>query len=210
MTHAAVADKLFRVMSRTPENERDVVYALVKIRKLLDFDAEKRHLLLRVFCNWVLHNKLEHRGAQAVLKKLDRHLVRYGTWNKLARSGEIFDFVSLDLFRMDLRAFLEQNKMPTVWVDDPFAWQTMISFYGEEILDTPLVVVERKARRSLHLAKAVIESCEPSESIVRANPDQEFRGFKWQFTLSDGHTIRLPRTFNLAVPPKGWITQGVR
>ncbi len=210
MTRKIVAEKLFRLMNRPPKDEQDIVYALTKIRKLLDFDnAGKRYLLLRVFCNWVLHTKLEHRGAQAILERLDRVLVRHKPISEInLPHQEVFDFISLDLFRRDLQEFLRENQMPTVWVDDMFAWQQTISFYGEEVLDTPLVMVQ-KASKPRYLMKAVIQSCEPSKQIVQANPDQRFFGFRWEFTLNNGEKLPLPYTFNLAVPPEGWITQGV-
>ncbi|GEM_PF-2206926 len=41
----------------TQRNE--VVYLLVRIRKILDLDGSNRYKTLRFYCNWVLHTKLD-------------------------------------------------------------------------------------------------------------------------------------------------------
>jgi hypothetical protein len=211
MTRIAVEQKLSRLINDLPKNERDVVYAFVKIRKLLEFErAKKRHPFLSVFCDWLLHTRLDGRGAQSILEILDEKMVQK-KWRPEDEppDREVFDIFSLDLFRGDLRTFLQANGLPTVWVDDMFAWQAFIVFYGDEVVDTPLAMTRRDGKAH-HLTKLVIEACEPSKAIAEVNPHEHFSGFKWALTLNGGHTFVVPHTFNLVAPPVGWKLQGVQ
>lgn len=85
--------------------------------------------------------------------------------------------LSLDLFGQDIRRFLIAQNLPTVWVDDMFAWQALLVFYGKEVRHTPLVM-NRATASGLYLKHLVIEACEPSKAIADANPDQKHSGFR--------------------------------
>ena len=115
------------------------------------------------------------------------------------------NLLSLDVLRHEFLEFLTQNRLPSVWAKDDFAWKETLKFYGEEIRDTPLIL---KGKNLKHLRKLVITSCEPAESIVKANPQYTWWGLKWQFTLSDGSTFSTPYSTNLQERPANWKTQG--
>lgn len=201
----AVAEKLFRVINWLPHNERDVVYAFVKIRKLLEFDdSKKAYPFLSVLCDWLLHTKLNRSGARAVLEILDEQLIQK-RWHPTREDVDdrAFDVFSLDLFRHDLGRFLTAQNLPTVWVDDMFAWQALMVFYGEEVRDTPLVM-KRGAGTGVFLRQLVIEACEPSAAVADANPKKKLSGFKWALTLNSGQRFVIPYTFELGTPPDGW------
>lgn len=210
MTRTEIAEELFDLMNKPPERKQEVVYTLVQVRKILEHDGNGDEAsLLRFYCDWAFHTKLDRRGAAYILRILDERLGQYRPWSPetIDPDGRVSQVLSFDLFNRCLSDFSRQNDLPTVWTEDWFAWQKTIMFYGEQVRHTPLIMT-RKDYKFRYLQKLVIAACEPSREIVEANPNEAHFGFKWQFTLNDGFTFCLPHTSNLA--PPGWKTLGMR
>jgi len=210
MTRNEIAEELFDLMNKPPERKQDVVHALVQIRKILEYDCEK-NTALRFYCDWALHTKLDRSGAKHILGILDERLGRYRPWSpeSIDPDGKVSEILSFNLLQRYLLDFSQRNDLPTVWSEDWFAWQKTITLYGEQVRHIPLVVT-RKDYKFRYLQKLVISACEPSKEIAEANSDGDHFGFRWEFTLNDGYTFSLPYTSNLAVPPPGWKTLGMR
>jgi hypothetical protein len=209
MSREQVKDKLTAVLNRPPQDGCEVIYALVKIRKVLEFDNSKRLFpFLNMLCDWVLHTQLAGTGAQQVVGMLDARLIQKEWKPEDDRDDRgLFDIFSLDLFRHDFRRFLNTQRLPLVWVDDMFAWQEFLVLYGDEVLNTPLKMATAEGK-TMFLKEVVIEACEPSAAIAKANPEQKHSGFRWLLTLNNGRRRALTHTFNLAVRPEDWRTQG--
>lgn len=186
MTRSEIAEGLFDLMNKPPERKQEVVYALVQVRKLLEHDGNRDEAsLLRFYCDWAFHTKLDRRGAAYILRILDERLGQYRRWSpeNIDPDGRVGQVLSFDLFNRGLSDFLRRNDLPTVWTKDWFAWQKTIMFYGEQVRHTPLIMT-RKGYKFRYLQKLVIAACEPSREIVEANPNEAHFGFKWQFTLN--------------------------
>ncbi|HXX17956.1 MAG TPA: hypothetical protein VEJ46_01000 [Candidatus Acidoferrum sp.] len=212
MTRNEIAEELFELMNKPPERKQDVVHALVQIRKILEYDGERDAFsALRFYCDWALHTRLDRRGAKLILGILDDRLGRYQPWipESIDPDGKVLQILSFNLFQRQLYDFLRRNDLPTVWAEDWFAWQKTIALYGEQVRHIPLIVT-RKDYKFRYLQRLVITACEPSKKIVETNPNENHFGFNWELTLNDGYTFSLPYTSNLAVPPPGWKTVGVR
>ncbi len=212
MTRDAITDKLGAHLNKPPVDEKDVVYAMVKIRKVLEHDKQrKRYWALTFYCDWVLHTKLSQFGAMKIINMLDERFAGFRTTEpkKFDPDGKIQEILSFQLFREELLVFLSRNRLPTVWAEDQFAWDKMIMLYGEEVRDTPLVVTNQ-VYNFKYLREIVISACEPSEAIVKANPKDKHFGFRWQFKLKDGRSFPMVHTSNLPEPPPNWQTQGKR
>ncbi len=73
-------DELLRkiqvVLDRRITNEKQVVYLLVELRKLMDRDDYKDPIL-RTFSNWVVHTTLENQaeGSTFILSEFDHFMV---------------------------------------------------------------------------------------------------------------------------------------
>lgn len=117
--------------------------------------------------------------------------------------------LSFDLFNRCLSDFSRRNDLPTVWTEGWLVWQKTITLYGKQVRHTPLMMTP-KDYKFRYLQKLVIAACEPARDIVEVNPSQADFGFKWQFSLNDGYTFCLSHTSNLAMPPPGCKTLGVR
>ncbi len=57
-----IVRKLRAELERGISTEAQVVYVLVKIRKLLDLTRDQGYATLRLCCNWVVHVELSFRA----------------------------------------------------------------------------------------------------------------------------------------------------
>lgn len=212
MTRTEITGELFGLLNQPPEIKKCVTYALVQIRKILEYDKEwAGHSGLKFFCDWALHIELDRKGARHILSVLDERLGHYrpSVPESIDPDGKAIEIFSFGLFRRCLLDFLMRYDLPTVWAEDQFVWNKMLMFYSEQVCHTPLTMT-RKDYKFRYLRKLVITSLEPSKAIVEANPKEKHFGFTWEFVLNDGYTFRMPYTSNLPVPPTGWKTRGLR
>lgn len=123
--------------------KQDVVYALVEIRKILDYDGYNTDSVLRFYCDWALHTRLNHRGAQQILNILDQRLGQYRPWSpeSIDPDGMVRQILSFNLFQRHLFEFLHRNDLPKLWAEDLFAWQQTIILCGKHVQHTPLTVI---------------------------------------------------------------------
>ena len=209
---SALIEKLGRLLDEPPSNERDVTYALVEIRKILERDGTKKtHWTLGFYCDWALHTQLTGRDAKRILNMLDERLGRFDPKypESIDPDGAVHEVLSFSLLRKHLQDFCGRDELPTVWTDDMFAWLKFAQIYGEIVRDTPLLNLA-KTHNFRYLRELVIVACEPSEEIVMADPKERHFGFKWKFTSNRGESSLMPFTSNLPDPPAGWPIQGTR
>jgi hypothetical protein len=212
MTRTEITSELFEHLNKPPETKKCVTYALVQIRKVLEYDKESEgYSGLKFFCDWAMHIKLEWNGAQKILSVLDERLGHYNPLvpESIDPDGKAWEIFSFQLFRNHLLAFLKKYDLPTMWAEDQFVWNKMLMLYGEQLCHTPLTMT-RKDYKFRYLQKLVIASLEPSKEIVEANPHEKHFGFTWECVLNDGYTFKMPYTSNLPEPPAGWKTLGLR
>ena len=214
MTRNAIAEELFPILNEEPQGKHHVVHVLIQIRKMLEHDGNPaQYLGLKFFCDWVAHPKLAGTGARELLRQLDGELPTFDPRNPEGWDprGVVSKILSLDLLRHELWAFLRapDNDLPTRWVEDEFTWKTVVQLYGQQVQNTPLVIENDKHALN-YIRRVEIVDCEPSEEIVNANPNEKHYGFRWVFTLNDGHTVAFPYTSNKPQKPPNWPTQGLK
>jgi hypothetical protein len=211
VTEGEVRDKVFDLLNDAPRSVFEVVYVLVKVRKLLEFhNAKHKFPFLALLCDWVLHTELDKSGAKRLIETLDAELTSK-VWDPKLDDAEnrFWQIITLDLLNRDFQRFLAQEGLPLVWVDDIYAWRQFLIFYGEEIKGTPLIL-RGKSRNTRFFKQVVIESCEASEAIAEANPHMKHTGLHWAFTMNSGERYRIIHTFSWGEEPEGWKPQGRR
>ncbi len=199
-------------MNKPPANGQELIYALVKIRKVLEHEKKKTaYWTLTFFCDWILHTQLWGEGAKRIMELLDTRIWSFNPAKPetIDPDGKVSQILSFDLFREHLLDFLKRHDLPTVWAEDDFAWKQTVVLYSEEVRDTPLVLT-RKNLKFKRLKKLVISACTPSEAVVKANPIEKYYGLRWEFTPIKGRSFVFPYTSNLPEPPPNWRTQGTR
>jgi hypothetical protein len=197
-----ISKKLNLVLTRKPSNGRDVVYAFVKIRKIIEKGGaveKDTYKWLNLFCNWLLHIKLSRPPvADFIAQALDQYLIVADKRHLV--NTEVYRFLSFELLRSNLRMFLSNKGFPAVWTEDDFAWNNLLRFYADEVRDTPLLISTIRLKL---LRKVVLTSCEPSEAIMKANPHLKLFGLHWQLTMNNGNSVTVPYTTNIMEEPSG-------
>jgi hypothetical protein len=180
MTRSAIAEELWPLLNGEPQKKQDVVFVLIQIRKLLEYDGKPaQYKTLKFFCDWVAHPKLAGTGAKDLLRVLDNELPTFDRRNSLGwdPKGVVHKILSFDLLRNELLAFLHAEDLPTRWAEDEFTWKSVVQFYGQQVHKTPLVFEEAKSTLN-YIRSVEITELEPVKHIVQANPGQKFYGFK--------------------------------
>jgi hypothetical protein len=192
---SSIIEKLNRHMASPPQKESDVVYALVEVRKLLEQTGEKETFSrLTFFCDWVVHPLLDKKNAQNVLLELDGRLGGYDAsrpW-EIDPDGQVHDLLSFRRFWQELNAYCKHVGITDGWTRDYLSWRQVARLYSGIVRDCPLIM--RKGYRFRHIAKVEITNCEPSKVVMGANPGDDYVGWKWTFTLSDGRSFEMPYT----------------
>jgi hypothetical protein len=188
----AIIEKLNKHMGKCPATESDVVYALVQIRKLLEQSDEKgSYCWLNLFCNWVVHPKLDKgKAVDGILEVLEEGLTRTSVFDASTfdRDGKAGEVLSFDLFRAELVEFCSANELTTLWVNE--CWRQFLALYAEVVKDCPLIIRQLEADKKLR--KVVLTASDSSHRYI----DEPYRGkvvlhFDWELTLDDGQN----RTF---------------
>ncbi len=124
-------DELLRkiqvVLNRRITNEKQVVYLLVEVRKLMDRDDYKDPIL-RTFSNWVVHTTLENQaeGSTFILSEFDHFMVEL---YEHQRSSHHLQHISLSAFRGALIRCFEHIGLSANFVRDRAQWKKFGKLY---------------------------------------------------------------------------------
>jgi hypothetical protein len=185
-----VRDELLKKIAGTLTDgtnaEKDVVYLLVEIRKLMDRD-KFLDPVIRSFTNWVVHVELgqEHEGTTDLLKEFDE-VVRL---RKEENRGSLFPpHCSFENFRRNLGCLFDTYALPSKLIENERSWMTFARLYSLVVSDCPI-----KFTASKEPLKHVREIVLKKPDAVKEGPHIEF--LEWQVTLTDGqvehHSIML-------------------
>jgi len=168
MARNSIIEKLDRELREPIVSERQVVYILVEIRKLLSLsgsDADFRSL--RFHCDWAVHIKLDRAGARLVLQEFDEHQCRIEDSKVAGKAEEVpedvesldklMKIVELRAFREELLMFLQQNGLPADQVEDGGMWVEFLRHYLNVIEDSPLVC---SSPGFTHVREVVVRVCD--------------------------------------------------
>ena len=129
--------------------ERQTVYLLVEIRKLLDLTtARDTYQALRFYCDWAVHVEMSRSTAKKVVGIFDEYQQAIDAsmdtpYQQEAGDARLLERISQTLelrsFRQELHAFLSANDLPNHITADNILWGEFISLYLSVIEDCPLV-----------------------------------------------------------------------
>jgi hypothetical protein len=147
--------KLKYELNNSINSERDVVYLLVLLRKLLELRGQKKAFpTLTFYCDWTVHPVLKGNGAQEIVKKFD-DFERYMEGTHLGTPQEKLVLVNsfaatlrlIDL-RDDMRRFLESEGLPFNLTSDDGRWGSFVRYYTRLIETSPLRIVAANKQRT--------------------------------------------------------------
>ena len=166
MAKSEIARKLsLELAKRDALTEPRVVYVLVQARKLLEMMNDSDFETLKFYCDWVLHVKLDRKGASNVIKLFESIQKAADEGNvELYESRSMWLFgqvLSADTFRNQLIDVFSRNEIPAEVFNDNATWYDFLRCYGAIIHGVPLelqvksgnqitrVIVTREENRGL-------------------------------------------------------------
>lgn len=154
MDSATIAIKLKEFLRNHPKFERacEVVYLMVEIRKILDFQRGGS-ALLRLYCNWVLHNQLDKPYTTAILsQKFSINNINQLSAREIARklkSGRSA-FFELNDFNNELKIFFKTYRLPMAPLNNH--WAQFRTLFLDVITECPVIFTSSRLY-SLELRK---------------------------------------------------------
>ena len=178
-----VRSKLRRELSEPISSERQVVYILVEIRKLLELNADAdRFPALNFYCDWAVHAVMDKEGAKRIVRRFDE-LQRI---NDESRDGgtepvidqrlrtELDETTELRRFRDQLGAYLSRNQLDPSVAAESASWRTFMKFYAQVVEACPLTCSEPGLR---HVDEVIVKFLD----LRGINPDELSIAVQWSW-----------------------------
>ncbi len=184
---ANILSKLRRVLESRAVTEVEVVYLMVAIRKLLDWDNLKgKYRRLAFFCDWALHTKMDRTSTVQLINQFDD--IYDSHWSK-GKTGldeeighEIGDLTSGDSLRQELRAFLESSNLPSAICNDSDLWHCFMKEYSNVITDCPL---EYNLIPIKHIKSIIVRRVDPDIEMYGPGGIYARFGLEWRLRFVD-------------------------
>ena len=152
MSQHTIEKKLNRECRERITTERQVVYILAEIRKLLELEnAKGRYPALNFYCNWARHSRISTSAeAQRIVGIFDR-AERFFTQMDNTPAGqqitnpdwdwtnELSPVVELQNLKLQFRQFCQLHSITGNLVNDEEEWLRFLDQYAGVIEDVPLI-----------------------------------------------------------------------
>ena len=125
---SAIIEKINKEFSKKINTEAQVVYILVETRKVIkEHDSNvSRYPILSFFCDWVVHVKMDRRGAKQMLGQVQNFYAGLDAYLHIKKNTNFFPFVMFIVLRRELRIFLENNDLRLDIVNDDKKWEKFL------------------------------------------------------------------------------------
>ena len=179
--------KLTQELTQPIVAERQVVYILVELRKLLEKKGmlkDVRYRVLRLCCDWTVHPKLDRDSAQEITELFDRYEAKYrheAVGVSQADIPELVDFCEHTRFRAQFVDACELMGIPAHASTDDEWWRSFLTQFSEVIKDCPL---EAKPGSTAYVTRVTASAVDP-RSIGIVN--RQF-AICWQWERKDNET----------------------
>lgn len=168
-----IINKLKTYLSLEEYSEPIVVYILVEIRKILENEDNNMYPLLRFYCNWVLHPKIDRLSAvRDILNKIAEE-------HKKGEHGKTdLDFINFIHLNEELKRFFLEKNISTNLLNDREKWRKFKINLINILKDCPLEV--SSDFKPILVEKLVLKKCEESTNGQFRNLDID-----WEYKLVD-------------------------
>ncbi|MGA7223799.1 MAG: hypothetical protein WB621_06015 [Candidatus Acidiferrales bacterium] len=187
MTRPSILKKLEQELRLDVETERQVVYILAEVRKVLE-QANEIHdyFALDFYCSFALHTVMDRAGAQRILQRFDSAhpllLAKQNLPHDLAK--EIGETIHLRKFHDQLEQFITENDLPDRLFSDLDAWARFLHLYGHVINECTLTL--RDDSLALKNINRIVVGIEQATAPVDGFPDQLIFVVRWTCHGKDG------------------------
>ncbi len=140
MAREEIIEKLDKFLTKHPVFEEDcqVVYLLVEIRKLLDRDNNPNFLLVRFYCDWTVHASKD-RNLGVIEEIVDKIDSCYSSSSHYPiKDDGIFDFLNMRELKKEFEELFDRYSLPKkIFEDDN--WSTFVDILTSVLSDQPIV-----------------------------------------------------------------------
>jgi hypothetical protein len=177
-----IAVKLTKELDQPITSERQVVYILVELRKLLEKrDALDHYRNLKTCCDWAVHPKLNLASAQAITKLFDEYEAKHRLESvgvAQADMPELVEFCEHTRFRAQFVAACEANDIPTHAPKNDDWWRVFLKHYSEIVKDCP---IEARAETTKYVTRVTASAIAPASIGITNRPF----GISWVWERRD-------------------------
>ena len=159
-----LVNKIAKELEQEIVSERQVVYILVELRKLLEskgIDKETGYRALIFCCDWAVHPKLNRESAKAITQLFDCYETSYRKEPiGVSQAGipELVEFCDHSRFRQQFIDACEQNDISAEAVKEDGWWNGFLRHFSEVVRDCP---IEAKAASTVHVTRVTASAIEP-------------------------------------------------
>ena len=159
-----IVNKIARELEQEIVSERQVVYLLVELRKLLEskgIDKATSYRALVFCCDWAVHSKLNRESAKAITLLFDRYEENYRKEPVgVSQAGipELVEFCDHSRFRLQFIDACEQNDVSAEAVKEDGWWNAFLRYFSEVVRDCP---IEAKADSTTHVTRVTASAIDP-------------------------------------------------
>ena len=159
-----IAHKLSQELAQSITSERQVVYILVELRKLLEKKGllkEERFRALRFCCDWTVHSKLDRDTAKTITELFDRYETMYRQEPiGVGQSGipELVEFCEHSRFRQQFITACQMVDIATATICNDDWWRGFLAQFSEVVRDCP---IEAKPRGTTYVKRVTASAIDP-------------------------------------------------
>jgi hypothetical protein len=137
-------------------SERQIVYILVEIGKLLEHEnAKEAFPTIMFYRNWVVHTKLD---VSALADTLVRLFDDYITSGNAKASDKLKELVSPLTLRKELTTYLTHHNLDFPCCKDGVLWKRFVKYLAGVIDETPLCCSLRKTKKKTNHVETITVS----------------------------------------------------
>lgn len=175
-----IVEKLRRELREPISSERQVVYLLVEIRKLMEINGNGRSFpALKFACNWVAHPLLNRGEAIEIVKRIDKVQEIAEAPRDFPRSRQTdaaclkkaFRDLSFSNFRQELSRSLASHGVDGSITNDDANWANFLTYFAAVVKDCAL---ECRAHGLKYVDRVEIDLVE----ALREPADQRAMGYQ--------------------------------
>jgi hypothetical protein len=160
-----IAYKLTQELDQQIISERQVVYILVELRKLLEKKGmlkEARYRALTFCCDWTVHPKLDRDSARLITELFDRYETKYrrqAVGVSQADIPELVEFCEHTRFRSQFVDACESVAITAVAPKNDEWWRSFLTQFSAVVRDCPL---EAKPGSTTFVTRVTASAIDPA------------------------------------------------
>jgi hypothetical protein len=213
MGEHAIEKKLNRECKEPITSERQVVYILAEIRKLLELEnGQNRYPSLNFYCNWALHSRISSSAeARRIVEIFDRAERFFVQMENTPAGQQVLDpdlvwmdqlnpEVELQNLKREFREFCDLHHITGLLVSDEEEWLRFLQQYAGVIEDVPLI----SSDNSLQYVKEVMTKRIPIPAGMNAAEANRkyFLALQWEWISPVGVLRTTQKIFSHTIEPK--------